>query len=516
MIQIEGNREALYQWDLNQRIVLTNIKPGIEVHFSDSHNTEECCPIVETYEENGRVYADIPNIFLQKNGTITVYIYVKENDKAYTEHHAELLVLSRKKPADYVYTETEVKRWEDLESKIERLNELSMRLGIGIGSVVGNDIENNISGVLGYYWGNIDFENNKITLVKEQGVMPTEAFEIGYEIGDVVSIVNNVKYTDSMIITDIDKNVITVDILPFTEINVPPNLAMDDYSLFVAAKPLAGEVPLGWYSSTFGENNWALERSSFTTGKGNRAKGQYCFQHGRDGEAHYLCRSGGRSCKAIGHTSEATGNYTETHAPVSFSRGHYTYVGPKASFSTVDGAYTKAMSHCQRVFGKYNIPDEKNEYVDIVGNGTSENNRSNAYTLDWKGNATYAGWGDFSSVKIRDAKNPANKFEISTDTINLVCEMLGDYKIESVVEGITEKFVFTSMCFADKYTIFIGDMPLTEKPIPVSQSIVTAAKGFENDNLTICFYSEDETELRKAKMLTYVLNGKKIGKFMII
>lgn len=108
MINIEGNREALYQWDKNQRIILTNIKKGIEVHFSDEHNTMPECPVVLTYEENGNMYANIPNILLQKSGIITVYIYVLEEDKSYTEYHAEILVLSRPKPADYIYTEIEV------------------------------------------------------------------------------------------------------------------------------------------------------------------------------------------------------------------------------------------------------------------------------------------------------------------------------------------------------------------------------------------------------------------------
>lgn len=43
--------------------------------------------------------------------------------------------------------------------------------------------------------------------------------------------------------------------------------------------------------------------------------------------------------------------------------------------------------------GKYNILDRKspNTYAHIVGNGTSDTSRSNAYTLDWQGNGTFAG-----------------------------------------------------------------------------------------------------------------------------
>ena len=52
-----------------------------------------------------------------------------------------------------------------------------------------------------------------------------------------------------------------------------------------------------------------------------------------------------------------------------------------------DGTISKGMA--QHVQGKYNIPD--NTSADIVGNGTSDENRSNAYTLDWEGNGWYSG-----------------------------------------------------------------------------------------------------------------------------
>lgn len=123
MIKLEGDKLSLYQWDLNQRVILSNIDAGIEVHFSDIYNTQDDCPVVKAYEENGFVYANIPNILLQKSGIIVAYLYVNQGDKAWTEHRAEILVLARSKPADYVYTETEVfsyKKLEDRMSLIEK------------------------------------------------------------------------------------------------------------------------------------------------------------------------------------------------------------------------------------------------------------------------------------------------------------------------------------------------------------------------------------------------------------
>lgn len=59
--------------------------------------------------------------------------------------------------------------------------------------------------------------------------------------------------------------------------------------------------------------------------------------------------------------------------------------------SHTEGDSTTASSDYQHVQGKYNIADTANTYADIIGNGTSDETRSNAYTLDWNGNAWYAG-----------------------------------------------------------------------------------------------------------------------------
>lgn len=50
-----------------------------------------------------------------------------------------------------------------------------------------------------------------------------------------------------------------------------------------------------------------------------------------------------------------------------------------------------ANQHNQIALGICNISDTNNDYLMIVGNGTSDTSRSNAYTLDWQGNGTFAG-----------------------------------------------------------------------------------------------------------------------------
>lgn len=111
----------------------------------------------------------------------------------------------------------------------------------------------------------------------------------------------------------------------------------------------------------------------------SHAEGLWCSAKG-DGENH-----------AEGHGTEASGQGAH-------SEGMYTKAKGWCSHS--EGAYTIAEGGSQHVEGQYNIKDDEDyqdvginrrKYVHIVGNGTADDARSNAHTLDWEGNAWYAG-----------------------------------------------------------------------------------------------------------------------------
>lgn len=61
------------------------------------------------------------------------------------------------------------------------------------------------------------------------------------------------------------------------------------------------------------------------------------------------------------------------------------------SYSHAEGLGTIATASACHVGGKYNIEDTWSSYAEIIGNGTSNINRSNARTLDWSGNESLAG-----------------------------------------------------------------------------------------------------------------------------
>ena len=112
---------------------------------------------------------------------------------------------------------------------------------------------------------------------------------------------------------------------------------------------------------------------------------------------------GGKGAHAEGINSVASklaahaeGESTLADGSSAHSEGYNTQA--KGSQSHAEGFRTIAKNKAQHVFGRYNVQDPSSygntnfgRYVEIVGNGESENTRSNARTLDWYGNEQLRG-----------------------------------------------------------------------------------------------------------------------------
>ena len=92
---------------------------------------------------------------------------------------------------------------------------------------------------------------------------------------------------------------------------------------------------------------------------------------------------------ASGFASHAEGDVTTASGWSSHAEGQNTIAS--GDYSHAEGYYTIASGSNSHVQGKYNIKDTESKYAHIVGNGTSNNTRANAHTVDWKGNAWYKG-----------------------------------------------------------------------------------------------------------------------------
>lgn len=113
MFKIYDGRECFWQWDLNQKIIVDN--PTVtEVHFCNK--TDDCSLVVEVYSIDGVFVADVPNILLQNDWTIRAYAYTG----THTLVEKRFKVNARTKPADYIYTETEVLSYEKFVEDVEK------------------------------------------------------------------------------------------------------------------------------------------------------------------------------------------------------------------------------------------------------------------------------------------------------------------------------------------------------------------------------------------------------------
>ena len=116
---------------------------------------------------------------------------------------------------------------------------------------------------------------------------------------------------------------------------------------------------------------------------------------------------------ASGSCSHAEG-YSLASGSHSHAEGRQTEAS--GSYSHAEGLNNIASGDYSHVQGKYNVADAAEKYAHIVGNGTSNTKRSNAHTLDWSGNAWYAGTVEGAAMIVKSSTSgSAKKFKITVD-----------------------------------------------------------------------------------------------------
>lgn len=158
-------------------------------------------------------------------------------------------------------------------------------------------------------------------------------------------------------------------------------------------------------------NSIAIGRDLTADGNCSFAQGSYNLAYGEDSHAE------GRNTIAKGDYSHAEGSGTETYI--------------MAYASHAEGFGSKASSNYQHVQGKYNIEDANDKYAHIVGNGKNDDNRSNAHTLDWNGNAWFAG-----DVYVKGSSQDEGKKLLSTSDISFN----SDGELVVTINGVTKTF----------------------------------------------------------------------------
>lgn len=357
-------------------------------------------------------------------------------------------------------------------------------------------------GCTGFYWFNLDIENNTFTLSTSQlEDIPPE--NIPWEVGDVISMSDDsTYYTNCATITAIADKTITVDEIPESITDTRSGLTdlthvyVVDFAVWVLAKPDSGKLDfcqgaevsgvdttargfgasasgyltvanapfanaeglrttaLGARSHAEGSDTQALSEAdhaegydtkaeggtshaegngSHAEGRGSHAEGGLTHSVGVQSHAEgYMSKSIGMYSHAEGCKTEANGDNSHTegsetkttgkhshaegfksHAKgsASHAEGNTTYAG--AAYSHTEGNGTQATGEAQHVQGRFNKADKS--LAHIVGNGTDADHRSNAHTLDWDGNAWFAGTVEATAIVLTSPNGTKFKITVNDD-----------------------------------------------------------------------------------------------------
>lgn len=115
----ENGRKYFYQWEVNQQLIVD--EACTIVHFANGTTEKSLsCEVIEEGEGEGKVrLVNVPNILLQTPAELHAYAW----DGASVVAHTVFSLVARPKPAEYAYTETDVKQYEMLESELIELAE---------------------------------------------------------------------------------------------------------------------------------------------------------------------------------------------------------------------------------------------------------------------------------------------------------------------------------------------------------------------------------------------------------
>lgn len=181
---------------------------------------------------------------------------------------------------------------------------------------------------------------------------------------------------------------------------------------------------IGEYSVAIGKTVEASGECSYAEGKNTTASGWSSHAEGEETKAKgQTSHAEGDNSIAEGISSHAEGSYAVASGITSHAEGEGTKAYGKSSHA--EGSFTTASSNYQHVQGKYNIEDKSNKYAHIVGNGKSGMERSNAHTLDWNGNAWFAGKLSQEGTPTED-KDLATKKYVDDSRDNLVSNIYGN------------------------------------------------------------------------------------------
>lgn len=132
----------IYQWDTGRVIEVYHLQNSTVSEVHVFNGTTDNALVLELQEVDGKTVAKIPDELLQFDYNLDIYAVVSDSFGKYTTEHLNTRVFSRPKPIDYIYTESEVKRFEHLEKRMEELEKRGVPIEL-VEQTVQEYIENN-------------------------------------------------------------------------------------------------------------------------------------------------------------------------------------------------------------------------------------------------------------------------------------------------------------------------------------------------------------------------------------
>ena len=137
----------------------------------------------------------------------------------------------------------------------------------------------------------------------------------------------------------------------------------------------------GSYTEASGSDSHAEGNGTNATGRCSHAEGVFSTASADESHAEgYDTKASGEQSHAEGYSSKASGEYSHAEGRYSEASGEGSHAGGR--FTVADGDYMTAI-------GKYNTKNSGKAFA--IGNGTSDTDRSDGFTVDWNGNATMKG-----------------------------------------------------------------------------------------------------------------------------
>lgn len=191
-----------------------------------------------------------------------------------------------------------------------------------------------------------------------------------------------------------------------------------------------------------------------------------------------ISTASGSNSFAFGNQANATGNYSFAFGQVLKANGAYSVAFGRGSKANGDGSVavgkqTIATANYSFVCGTCNIEDTNGDYAFIIGNGTSNSDRSNLFTIGQNGNIVTTGsltLNGTTTISATDVSNWNNN-----STVSITRDLTSGTKIGTITINGTSTDLYSETNTDTKVTQNAAITTAGEYPIILGNSTATTA-----------------------------------------